>query len=102
MKIVHFMPAFTTRLLALLVLFVGLESHALTLGRLQGAALIGRGLDVSIQVQLDPGQSISSPCFEADVFHGDPLTFGPGTKLELKRADAAPTVQKYIKRLFEL
>ncbi len=57
--------------LMLLLLLTGLDGHALTLGRVQGAALIGRALDVTIQVQLDPDQSITSACFEADVFHGD-------------------------------
>lgn len=65
------MPARPNRLLALLVLLVGLESHALTLGRVQGAALVGRGLNVNVQVQLDPDQTAANACFEADVFHAD-------------------------------
>jgi len=87
------MPAFTTQFLALLVFFVGLESHALTLGRLQGAALVGRSLDVSIQVQLDPGQSISSPCFEADVFHGDTRQNSARVQLRVEPAASADTVR---------
>lgn len=59
------------RLLVTLALLLALDAQALTLGRVQGAALIGRPLDVVVQVQLDPGQSITDACFEADVFHAD-------------------------------
>ncbi|MBP6852030.1 MAG: hypothetical protein KA164_10540 [Rhodoferax sp.] len=53
------------------LLLAALESQALTLGRMRGAALIGQGLDVTIQVQTDPGEGPSSLCFEAEVFHAD-------------------------------
>ncbi len=71
MQIAQFLTAFPKRSLATLVLLGALESQALTLGRIQGAALIGRPLAVSIGVQFDPGQNLTTSCFEADVFHGD-------------------------------
>ncbi|MGE0332494.1 MAG: hypothetical protein AB7P37_17590 [Ramlibacter sp.] len=43
----------------------------MTLGRTRGAALIGRPLDLSVQVRLEAAEEASSSCFEADVFHGD-------------------------------
>jgi pilus assembly protein FimV len=93
MQSFRFMPALPTKILALFVLLVGLESHALTLGRVQGAALIGRALDVSIQVQLDPGQSITSPCFEADVFHGDTRQNPARVQLRVEPTASAETVR---------
>ena len=65
------MPATKFKLIGLALLFAVLNSQALTLGRMRGAALIGQGLDVSVQVQVDQDESLSAQCFEADVFHGD-------------------------------
>ena len=53
------------------LLGVALGSEALTLGRVQGAVLIGQGLNVVVPVQLDAGENAASLCFEADVFHAD-------------------------------
>lgn len=53
------------------MLFAALESQALTLGRLRGAAIIGQGLDVSVPVQTDANESLSGLCLNADVFHAD-------------------------------
>jgi hypothetical protein len=55
-----------------LLLCVGiLDAQALGLGRLQGTALIGRALDVSVQVQTDPGEDSGALCLDAEVFHAD-------------------------------
>jgi len=54
---------------ALLCLALGCQ--ALTLGRVRGAALVGRQLDIVVPVQIDAGEDAASLCFEADVFHGD-------------------------------
>ncbi len=48
-----------------------LSASALTLGRVRGTALIGRPLDVVIQVAIEPGEDGASVCPEADVFQGD-------------------------------
>ena len=65
------MPATKFKLVGLALLFAVANSQALTLGRMRGAALIGQGLDVTVQVQVDTDESLSAQCFEADVFHGD-------------------------------
>ncbi len=65
------MPATILKLFGVVLLLAVFDSHAMTLGRMRGAALLGQGLDVAVQVQADPGETLSSQCFEADVFHGD-------------------------------
>ena len=65
------MPATKFKLLGVVLLFAVFNSQALTLGRMRGAALVGQGLDVTIQVQADGDEAPSSQCFEADVFHAD-------------------------------
>ena len=57
--------------LALGLLALALTGSAATLGRMQGAALIGRPLDLSVQVQLGETEDLASPCLEAEVFHAD-------------------------------
>jgi hypothetical protein len=46
-------------------------SEALTLGRVRGAALLGKPLDLSVLVQYAADEDVSSACFEADVQYGD-------------------------------
>ena len=48
-----------------------LDAQALGLGRLQGTALIGRPLDVSVQIQTDPGEDSAALCLDVEVFHAD-------------------------------
>ena len=54
----------------LLLLSAG-SSGAMSLGGLQGAALIGRPLDISVQAMLDPAEDPVGLCLEADVFYAD-------------------------------
>lgn len=56
---------------AVLLLHVALSSSALTLGRVRGAVLLGQPLSVSIQVQFEPDEDVTSSCFDADVFYAD-------------------------------
>ncbi|MDO8698966.1 MAG: hypothetical protein Q7J75_00835 [Rhodoferax sp.] len=56
---------------AVLLLHVALSSSALTLGRVRGAVLLGQPLSVSIQVQFEPDEEVTSSCFDADVFYAD-------------------------------
>jgi len=65
------MPTKIIRFLGLALMVVALESQALTLGRMRGAAIIGQGLDVSVQVQPDADETLSSLCLEAEVFYAD-------------------------------
>lgn len=46
-------------------------AEALTLGTLQGAAVLGRPLDVTATVQLAPGESAAELCLDAAVTQGD-------------------------------
>lgn len=52
------------------LLGVALGSQALTLGPVQGNAVLGQALDVMIQVQMEAGED-PTLCFEAEVFHAD-------------------------------
>lgn len=54
-----------------ILLSTALSSSAVTLGRHSGAAMIGRPLDVRVQVLLAPGEDLSSLCIQTDVFYGD-------------------------------
>ena len=64
-----------------LFLCVATGSSALTLGRLQGLALVGRPLDISVPVLLDAGSDPAELCLEADVFYGE-------TRLDASRVGA--------------
>lgn len=75
------MPAPKYRLVAAALLLAAVSSHALTLGRVRGAALIGRALDVSVPVQVEAGETLGPNCFEADVFHGDVRQDGSRVRL---------------------
>ena len=54
-----------------ILLSTALSSSAVTLGRHSGAAMIGRALDVRVQVLLSPGEDLANLCIETDVFYGD-------------------------------
>lgn len=59
------------KILGVTLLFVALGCDALTLGRVRGAAWVGKPLDMVIPVQLDAGEDAAALCFEAGVFHAD-------------------------------
>ncbi len=59
------------KILGLLLLVSALDTFALTLGRVRGAALVGRPLDLTIAAQLAPDEASGTLCVEADVFHAD-------------------------------
>jgi hypothetical protein len=54
-----------------ILLSTALSSSAVTLGRHSGAAMIGRPLDVRVQVLLAPGEELTNLCIQTDVFYGD-------------------------------
>lgn len=54
-----------------ILLSTALSSYAVTLGRHSGAAMIGRPLDVRVQVLLAPGEDLGNLCIQTDVFYGD-------------------------------
>jgi hypothetical protein len=46
-------------------------SEALTLGRARGGALLGQPLELSVSVQSAADESLSTACFEAEVYYGE-------------------------------
>jgi hypothetical protein len=47
------------------------STPAVTLGRLRGSVLVGKGLDVSVNVQFAADEDGSATCFDADVNYGE-------------------------------
>lgn len=74
---------------ALLVFSVG--SHALTLGRARGAAIVAQPLNVSIAVSANADEDVSDVCFEADVFYGESRVDGSRVTVSADTATAGQT-----------
>lgn len=60
-----------TALVGIVLTGAALASVAMSLGRARGAAWIGQPLSLVVPLQLDAGQTASSICTEADVFHAE-------------------------------
>jgi pilus assembly protein FimV len=77
-----------TALVGIVLTGAALASVAMSLGRARGAAWIGQPLSLVVPVQLDAGQTASTLCAEADVFHAE-------SKLESSKVSIAvePTAQ---------
>ena len=58
-------------LLFLAVILASPWAQALTLGNLSGSALIGRTLNLTVQVRAEPGAASESQCTQVDVFHAE-------------------------------
>ncbi|NJM43513.1 MAG: hypothetical protein HC858_05185 [Brachymonas sp.] len=59
-------------LLGVLLLIGASAAQALSLGRVRGAVLLGRGLDLNVQTLLDTQESLpESNCLAAEIFYGD-------------------------------
>ncbi|MHB8948393.1 MAG: hypothetical protein ACYC4S_04940 [Rhodoferax sp.] len=82
-----------TKIAGIALLCLALGSQALTLGRIRGAVLVGRPLDVAVQVQLDASESAASLCFEADVFHGDTRQEASRVRVRVEPTTQAQSVQ---------
>jgi pilus assembly protein FimV len=63
--------------------------HAFTLGELNGVALIGRSLDVTVPVQSGPGEEASASCFTAELFHADTRQAAPNLSVTATSSGAA-------------
>jgi len=80
---------FTAAAFSLALLMASPVSSAFKLGDLQGAALIGRTLDVAVQVQAAPGEDVSASCFSADVFYAEAQQRVPQVSLGALSPDSA-------------
>ena len=60
-----------TALVGIVLTGATLASVAMSLGRARGAAWIGQPLSLVVPVQLDAGQTATSICADADVFHAE-------------------------------
>ncbi|MEJ7932215.1 hypothetical protein WG922_19735 [Ramlibacter sp. AN1015] len=69
---------------AALILLTAGSSMALTLGRSQGVAMLGRPLDVTVPVVLDAPGAIADLCARAEVFYGE-------TRVEVRSLDPRAT-----------
>jgi tetratricopeptide (TPR) repeat protein len=68
---------------------LSVDADAMSLGRSRGAALLGRPLDVSVQLTLDPNDPPpSASCFSADVFYGDSQVGAQSLSISPKRSAA--------------
>ncbi|MBA3593130.1 MAG: hypothetical protein H0W47_04945 [Polaromonas sp.] len=62
---------------------------AVSLGRSTGATLLGRPLDVSVQVDLDSADAGAPSCVEADVFYADDRIAPSRVQVSLQRTAAS-------------
>ena len=75
--------------LAVLLQLAASSCFAVSLGRHQGATLIGRPLDLSVQAILDAQDDIASLCIEADVFYADTRLDKSRVRVTTERASAS-------------
>ena len=54
-----------------ILLSTALPSHAVTLGRHGGAAVIGRPLDIRVEALAGPNEDLSAACLRSEVFFGE-------------------------------
>jgi len=81
--------------LGCILLSTVLSSAAASLGRQSGAAVIGRPLDVRVQVLLAPGEELNALCLAADVSYGD--TRLPSTLVSVSPQRTAPDAEASIR-----
>jgi pilus assembly protein FimV len=73
------------------ILLASTSVSALTLGRIQGGALLGKELDVSVAVQYGTEEDVSAGCFAADVRFGDALVESGRLTLKVQPGSQAGT-----------
>lgn len=81
--------------LGCILLSTVLSSAAASLGRHSGAAVIGRPLDVRVQVLLAPGEELNALCLAAEVRYGDTLL--PSTVVSVSPQRTAPDAEASIR-----
>ena len=73
-------------LLALLLGSASFASLALSLGRSEGATLLGRPLDIAVRVVLDDAEQLALSCIRADVFYSDNRVESSRVRVYLEKA----------------
>ncbi len=81
----HFLTA-SRLLLALLLASASSAGMALSLGRSEGSALLGRPLDIAIRVVLDDAELLPAACVRADVFYSDSRVENSRIRVSLEKA----------------
>lgn len=76
-------------LLAVMLWSVASTGMALSLGRSQGAAFLGRPLDISIRAVLDDSESPSDACVRADVFYSDTRIDSSRVRVSIEKTGTA-------------
>lgn len=79
--------------LALVGCLTHVSGQAATIGRAQGAVLIGRPLEVSVPVVLEGSVESVPDCAQAEVFYGDTKVPAGSVSTDLQMAASGPTVR---------
>jgi hypothetical protein len=85
------------KIIGIALLSLAFGSEALTLGRLSGAAWVGRSLDITIPVQMNTGEAADSLCLQADVFHADTRQDASGVRVTIEPSTRPQTATVRIK-----
>ncbi|MDZ4238921.1 MAG: hypothetical protein U1A81_12290 [Hydrogenophaga sp.] len=78
-----------------ILLSTAVSGSAVTLGRHFGAAVIGRPLDVRVQMFLAPGEDMGSLCIGSDVFYGDSQV--PASQVRSTPQKSATEAEGYVR-----
>lgn len=87
--------------LAALLVLLTLPVHAFTLGNLHGAAVLGRVLDVTVQVQAGAGEEVSGACVAADVYYADARQTAVKVTLLPAAGAASPAVRVQVSAVID-
>lgn len=82
---------YRAKILAIALVSTVFSAQALTLGRVQGAVLIGHPLNVGVDIQLDAGDDAAALCLDAEVFQADTRQ-DPGRVRVVLEASTTPSV----------
>jgi hypothetical protein len=78
-----------------ILLSTALSSHAATLGRHSGAAVLGRPLDVRVQALLGPSEEAGSLCIQSEVLYGEVAV--PAGSISTSVQRSAPDAQASVR-----
>ena len=88
----HYWPS-RCAVLAIVGCLAQSSGQAATIGRAQGAVLIGRPLEVAVPVLLEGSTENVPDCAQAEVFYGDTKVPGSTVSTEMLPAAAGPLVR---------